>query len=79
MQGSYFVMHLKGNIGNQIQKLADSQTTRTQVVQVVVHAKKVELNNDTFISEDTPQCRALWETATDNVFELADTDDKSNQ
>jgi hypothetical protein len=54
MQGSYFVMHLKGNIGNQIQKLADSQTTRTQVVYVVVHAKKVELNNDTFISEDTP-------------------------
>jgi hypothetical protein len=74
--GTYFVRHLKRNSGNQIQKLADSQATRTKVAHVVVYAKKEELDNeDTFISDDTPECRALWETATDNVFELADVDD----
>ena len=31
MRGTYFVRHLKGNSRNQIQKLADSQTTRTKV------------------------------------------------
>jgi hypothetical protein len=30
MWGTYFVMHLKGNSRNQIQKLADSQETRTK-------------------------------------------------
>jgi hypothetical protein len=39
MRGTYFVRHLKGNIGNQIQKLADSQATRTKVAHAVVYAK----------------------------------------
>jgi hypothetical protein len=76
MWGTYFVRYLKGNSGNQIQKLADSQATRTKVAHAVVYAKKEESDNeDTFISDNTPECRALWETATDNVFEFADTDD----
>ena len=76
MRGTYFVKHLKGNSGNQIQKLADSQATRTKVAHSVIYAKKEQSDNvDTFISDDTPECRALWETATDNVFNLADTDD----
>jgi hypothetical protein len=76
MRGTYFVTHLKGNSGNQIQKLADSQATRTIVAHAVVYAKKEESDNeDTSISKDTPECRALLETATDNVFELTDTDD----
>ena len=80
MRGTYFVRHLKGNSGNQIQKLADSQATRTKVAHAVVYAKKEESDNeDTFISDDTPECRALWETATDNVFELADTDDDDSR
>jgi hypothetical protein len=76
MWGTYFVRHQKGNSGNQIQKLADSQTTRTKVARAVDYAKKEESDNeDTFIFNDTPECQALWETATDNVFELADTKD----
>jgi hypothetical protein len=76
MRGTYFDRHLKGNSGNQIQKLAYSQATRTKVAHAVVYAKKEESDNeDTFISDATPECRALWETATDNVFELVDTDD----
>ena len=35
MWGTYFVRHLKGNSGNQIQKLADSQATRTKVAHAV--------------------------------------------
>ena len=62
-------------MNNHVQELADS-VTRTKVTHAVVYAKKEESDNeDTFISEDTPECRALWETATENVFELADTDD----
>ena len=38
---------------------------------------KVEQDEDTFISDDTPECRELWETATDNVFEMADADDNN--
>jgi hypothetical protein len=40
MRGTYFVRHLKGNSGNQIQKLADSQANRTKVAHAVVYAKK---------------------------------------
>ena len=80
MRGTYFVKHLKGNSGNQIQKLADSQATRTKVAHSVIYAKKEQSDNvDTFISDDTPECRALWETATDNVFNLADTDDDDSR
>jgi hypothetical protein len=79
MRGTYFVRYLKGNSGNQIQKLANSQATRTKVTHAVVYAKKEESDNeDTYISDDTPECQALWETATDNVFELADTDDNDS-
>jgi hypothetical protein len=72
MQGTYFVRHLKGNSGNQIQKMADSQATRTKVAHAVVYAKKIEPDGDTFVSDDTLECQVLWETATDNVFKLAD-------
>ena len=78
MRGTCFVRHLKGNSGNQIQKLADSQATRTKVAHAVVYAKKVESHDDAFISDDTPECQALWETATDNVFKFADADDDSH-
>jgi hypothetical protein len=44
-----------------------------------VYAKKVESDDDAFVSDNTPECRALWDTAIDNVFELADKDDNSNQ
>ncbi len=74
MRGTYFVRHLKGNSRNLIKKMADSQATRTKVAHAVVYAKKVQPDEDTFISDDTPECQVLWETATDNVFELADAD-----
>ena len=77
MWGAYFVRHLRGNSGNLIQKLADSQATRTKVAHIVVYASKVEPDDDTFVSDDTPECRVLWQTATDNVFEMADTDDNN--
>jgi hypothetical protein len=75
MRGTYFVRHLKGNSGNLIQKLADNQATRTKVAHAVVYARKEEPDDDTLVSDDTPECRVLWETATNNIFELADADD----
>jgi hypothetical protein len=55
MQGTYFVKHLKGNSGNQVQKLEDCQTTRTKVAHVVVYAKKIEPDDDSSITNDTPE------------------------
>jgi hypothetical protein len=74
MQETYFVRHFKGNSGNQIQKLADSQATITKVAHTVVYAKKVKPDADMLVSDDTPECQVLWEMAMDNVFELADAD-----
>jgi hypothetical protein len=44
---------------------------------MTMSARKVEPDDDTFVSDDTPECRVLWETATDNVFEMADADDNN--
>ncbi len=62
MWGRSFVKHLKGNSGNQVQKLADCQTTRTKVAHVAMYAKKIEPDDDSSITNDTPECQALWET-----------------
>ncbi len=56
MRGTYVVRHLKGNSKNLIQKMADSQATRMKVAHTVVYAKKVEPDDDTFVSDDTPEC-----------------------
>jgi hypothetical protein len=52
MQGTFYGRHLKGNRGNQIQKLADNHATRTKVAHTVVYAKKVEPGDDTFVSDN---------------------------
>jgi hypothetical protein len=76
MQGIYFVKHLKGNSGNKIQKLADCQATKTKVAHAVVYAKEVEFDDKIIITDDTPECQALWVMAANNVFELSNTDER---
>jgi hypothetical protein len=41
MRGMFFVRHLKGNSGDQIKKLAESQATRTKVANAVVCSQKI--------------------------------------
>ncbi len=55
MQDTYFVRHMKGNSKNQIQKLAGSHATRTIVTHAVVYTKKVELDDNSFVFNDTPE------------------------
>ena len=43
----------------------------------VSSTRKVALDDDTFVSDDTPECQVLRETATDNVFGMADADDNN--
>jgi hypothetical protein len=43
----------------------------------VSSTRKVALDDDTFVSDDTPECQVLCETATDNVFGMADADDNN--
>jgi hypothetical protein len=43
----------------------------------VSSTRKVAPDDDTFVSDDTPECQVLWETAMDNVFGMADADDNN--
>jgi hypothetical protein len=56
MRGNYFVKHLKGNSGDQIQKLASCQATRTKVAHMVVYAKTTW--NWMEIHSSTTTCRS---------------------
>jgi hypothetical protein len=71
MQETNFVKHLKKNSRNQVQKLVNCQATRTKVAHVVVYAKKVESDDNIIVTDDTPECWALWETAVDNAFMIS--------
>jgi hypothetical protein len=81
MRGTYFLKHLKGNIGDQLKKMASSQATRTKVAHAVVYAKMVvELDEKAFIHDNSQKCQVLWKMATECVFELADKlDDSDNK
>ena len=79
MRGAYFAKHLKENNRDQLKKLASCQAMRTKVAHAVVYVKTmVELDVDTFIHDNTPECQALWESATECIFELADKSNGSN-
>jgi hypothetical protein len=79
MWGIYFVKHLKGNSEDQLKKLASCQITRMKVAHAVVYTKMmVELDDNAFILDNTPECQVLWEMATESVFELADKRDDSD-
>ncbi len=55
----FFIKHPKGNSGNQIKKLANSQVTRTKVAHAIVNAKKIEVDESIFVSDDVPECLPL--------------------
>ena len=65
MYDSVCDINLKGNSGNQVQKLADCQAARTKVAHAVAYAKK-----DTTVEDS--ECQALWENAAENVFEFSE-------
>jgi hypothetical protein len=67
MRGPFFVHHLKGNSGNQIKKLADSQATRTKVANAVVCAQKISVSCN--VTNDSPDVRELWKSATESVLD----------
>jgi hypothetical protein len=67
MRGTFFVCHLTGNSGDKIKKLADSQATRTKVANAVVCAQKISVFCED--TDDSPEVRELWESATDSVLD----------
>ena len=67
MRGTFFVPYLKGNSGDQIMKLADSQATRTKVANAVVCAQKIsDVGQD---ADDTPKIEELWKSASNCVLD----------
>ena len=64
---------MKGNSGDQIKKLADSQATRTKVANAVVCAQKIsDFGQDT---DDTPEIEELWKSASNCVLDNIAYDD----
>ena len=61
MRGTFFVPYLKGNSGDQIMKLADSQATRTKVANAVVCVQKISDVGQN--ADDTPEIEELWKSA----------------
>jgi hypothetical protein len=67
MRGTFFVCHLKGNSGDKIKKLADSQASRTKVANRVVCAQKISVFCED--TNDSPEVRELWDSTTDSVLD----------
>jgi hypothetical protein len=65
--GTFCVCHLKGNIGDQIKKLADSQATRTKVANAVVCTQKISVFCEN--TDDSPEVRELWMSNTDSILD----------
>jgi hypothetical protein len=63
MRGTLFVRYLKGNSGDQIKKLAESQATRTKVANAVVCSQKIAVETGGHLDDDTPEIEALWRSA----------------
>ena len=82
MRGTCFVRHLKENRSNQVETMADNQSTRTRVLNATVCAKKLAdknavtpvKDNDEEDSDDdnSPEIEELWDSAKENVFQLED-------
>ncbi len=66
MQGTYFVKHLRGAVGTRFK----SWPAAIKIM--------VELDGDTFIHKNMPECQVFWETATECIFEFVDKSDGSN-
>jgi hypothetical protein len=80
MRGTFFVQYLKGNSGDQIKKLAESQPTRTKVANAVVCSQKIAVETGGHPDNDTPEIEALWRSALSSVEDcLANEDDDSNR
>jgi hypothetical protein len=80
MRGTFFVRYLKGNSGDQIKKLAESQATRTKVANAVVCSQKIAVETGSNLDDDMPEVEALWRSASSSVEDcLANEDDDSNK
>ena len=74
MQGSYFAKHLKTNgIGDLVENMANSQSTRAQVANTVIFPKAAGE-----VVEDAKK-EAVWKVAEANAFEHADRDKDENR
>ncbi len=80
MRGTFFVRHLKGNSGDQIKKLAESQATRTKVANAVVCSQKIAVETGGHLDNNTLEIEAFWRSAWSSVKDcLANEDNDSNR
>ncbi len=77
MRGTFFVKHLKGNCsGNIVDKLAESQATRTKVANSLSSSKAAANAKEKQAGSKEEQ---LWENAGESAFEYADKIDNSER
>ena len=66
---------MKGNSGDKIKKLADSQVTRTKVANAVVCVQKM-LDVGQY-ADDTPEIEELWKSTSNCVLDIIAYDDNN--
>ncbi len=66
-EGYFFVQHLKGNSGDPIKKLADSQATRKNVANAVVCAQKISVVCEG--ADDTSEVEEIWKSVSNCVLD----------
>ena len=73
----FFVCHLKGNSGDPIQKLADSQAARTKVANAVVCAQKISVVCEG--ADEKQEFEEIWKSVSKCVLDqIADEDEDNN-
>jgi hypothetical protein len=79
--GYLFCEASEGEQWRPAEKVGQLPGNKNKVAHAVVYAKTtVELDDNAFIHDDTPECQVLWEMATESVFKLADKlDDSDNK
>ena len=79
MRGTYFVHHIKGNVGgNHAIQWAKKQVTRSKVATAVCCSKisGCGINNDD--DNESEEVKQLWDSAASSVIEAIEDGDDSN-
>ncbi len=71
---------MKGNSGDKIKKLAESQATRRKVANAVVCSQKIAVETGGHLEDNALEIEALWRSAWSSVKDCtANEDDDSNR
>ena len=79
MRGTYFIRHIKGNVGgNHAMNWAEKQATRSKVATAVYCAKTSSCGIENDDDNESEEVKQLWDSAASSVIEAIEDGDDSN-